>query len=75
MRVALYLEGLAGDAERRAAFESDLLELADRFQMTWRISYPGEAKRAYVMASEEDHCLPICCGATGAASWTWSWPG
>jgi formyltetrahydrofolate deformylase len=57
MRVALYLEGLAEDAERRAAFESDFAELADRFEMTWRISYPGEAKRAYLMASREDHCL------------------
>jgi formyltetrahydrofolate deformylase len=57
MRVALYLEALVGDAERRAAFEADFAELADRFQMTWRASYPGEAKRAYLMASREDHCL------------------
>jgi formyltetrahydrofolate deformylase len=57
MRVALYLDGLAGDTERRAAFESDFAELADRFEMSWRISYAGEAKRAYLMASREDHCL------------------
>ncbi len=57
MRVALYLDGLAENAERRAAFESDFAELADRFQMTWRISYQGEAKRAYLMVSREDHCL------------------
>src|ERR1700733_14018648 len=43
MRVTLYLEGLAEDSERRAAFESDFTELADRFQMSWGISYPGEA--------------------------------
>ena len=57
MRVALYLDGLAEDAQRRAAFESDFSELADRFQMSWRVSYAGEAKRAYLMASREDHCL------------------
>ena len=51
MRVALYLDGLAEDAERRAALESDFSELADRFQMSWRVSYAGEAKRAYLMAS------------------------
>jgi formyltetrahydrofolate deformylase len=57
MRVALYLDGLADDPGRRAAFESDFAELAERFQMTWRISYAGEAKRAFLMASREDHCL------------------
>src|ERR1700735_2547879 len=57
MRVTLYLEGLAEDAERRSAFESGFAELADQFQMSWRISYPGEPKRAYLMASREDHCL------------------
>ena len=55
MRVAFYLEGLVEDAERRAAFEAEFAELADRFQMTWRISYEGEAKRAFVMVSREDH--------------------
>jgi formyltetrahydrofolate deformylase len=57
MRVTLYLEGLAEDPERRAAFETDFAELAGRFQMTWRISYAGEAKRAFLMVSKEDHCL------------------
>ena len=57
MRVAFYLDGLAEDTERRATFESEFAELADRFEMTWRISYPGEPKRAFVMASREDHCL------------------
>jgi formyltetrahydrofolate deformylase len=57
MRVAFYLEGLVEDAERRAAFEANFAGLADRFQMTWRISYEGEAKRAFVMVSREDHCL------------------
>jgi len=57
MRVTLYLEGLAEDLDRRASFESDFAELAHRFEMTWRISYAGEAKRAYLMASREDHCL------------------
>ena len=56
MRVAFYLEGLASDADQRAAFEADFTELADRFKMTWRISY-GEPKKAFLMASREDHCL------------------
>jgi formyltetrahydrofolate deformylase len=56
MRVAFYLEGLADHADQRAAFESEFTKLADRFQMTWRISY-GEPKQAFLMASREDHCL------------------
>jgi formyltetrahydrofolate deformylase len=56
MRVAIYREGLADDADQRAAFESDFAALADRFNMTWRISY-GEPKRAFLMVSKEDHCL------------------
>jgi formyltetrahydrofolate deformylase len=56
MRVAFYLEGLAENADQRAAFESEFTELADRFKMTWRISY-GEPKKAFLMASREDHCL------------------
>jgi formyltetrahydrofolate deformylase len=56
MRIAFFRDGLADDAEQRAAFESDFGALADRFNMTWRISY-GEPKRAFLMVSKEDHCL------------------
>src|ERR1700677_3902656 len=45
MRVTLYLDGLAEDPERRAAFETDFAELADRFQMNWRIGYPAAVTR------------------------------
>jgi formyltetrahydrofolate deformylase len=56
MRIAFYRDGLVEDADQRAAFESDLATLAERFDMTWRISY-GEPKRAFLMVSKEDHCL------------------
>src|SRR6201996_5098114 len=48
MRVAFYLEGLSQSADRRVSFDADFGELADRFAMTWRISY-GEPKKAFLM--------------------------
>jgi formyltetrahydrofolate deformylase len=56
MRVAFYREGLAASADQRAELDADFAELADRFEMSWRISY-GEPKRAFLMVSREDHCL------------------
>jgi formyltetrahydrofolate deformylase len=56
MRVAFYRQGLADSTDQRAAFESAFGELADRFNMSWRISY-GEPKRVFLMVSKEDHCL------------------
>src|SRR6202451_4809360 len=41
MRVTLYLEGLAEDPERRAAFETDFAELARPFQTTGWVRHAG----------------------------------
>jgi formyltetrahydrofolate deformylase len=41
----------------RAGFEADFRELADRFQMDWRISYARDRHRVGLMASRYDHCL------------------
>jgi formyltetrahydrofolate deformylase len=54
MRVAFFMPGLLED---RQSFEAAFGELAQRFDMTWRMSYAGEPKRAILMASREDHCL------------------
>jgi formyltetrahydrofolate deformylase len=54
MRTAFYLPEVQNNA---AAFEADFGELAQRFEMEWRISYARERRRAALMASREDHCL------------------
>jgi len=45
--------GLAGQ-ELEAAFR---LDVAERFDMDWRISHPGERKRVAILASRYEHCL------------------
>jgi formyltetrahydrofolate deformylase len=54
MRLTFYLPALE---DTRAGFEAAFGELAERFQMRWRISYASERRRVAVMASREDHCL------------------
>jgi formyltetrahydrofolate deformylase len=54
MRTAFYMPALEQD---RAAFEADFRELAERFQMDWRISYARDRHRVGLMASRDDHCL------------------
>jgi formyltetrahydrofolate deformylase len=54
MRTAFYMPALEQD---RGGFEADFRELADRFQMDWRISYARDRHRVGLMASREDHCL------------------
>jgi formyltetrahydrofolate deformylase len=54
MRVAFFLPGLARDRE---SFKAAFGELAQRFDMDWRMTYAAEPKRAVLMASREDHCL------------------
>jgi formyltetrahydrofolate deformylase len=44
---------LAGD-ELEAGFR---LHVAERFEMSWRISHPGERKRMAILASRYEHCL------------------
>jgi formyltetrahydrofolate deformylase len=50
-----HLDGLDGareELERR--FDE---EIATRFAMTWRVSYPSEPKRLALLVSRRDHCL------------------
>ena len=54
MRSAFYLPAIEED---RAAFERAFGALAERFGMTWRISYTRERRRVGLMASRADHCL------------------
>ncbi|HYB22281.1 MAG TPA: formyltetrahydrofolate deformylase [Solirubrobacteraceae bacterium] len=54
MRCAFYLPAIERD---RPAFEAAFAQLAERFQMTWRISYASERSRVALMASRADHCL------------------
>jgi formyltetrahydrofolate deformylase len=41
----------------RAEFERGFTEIADRFEMTWRIAYASDRKRVALMVSRDDHCL------------------
>ena len=52
MRVAFYLTTID-----RPEFERSFGELAERFQMDWRIAYPEATKRVALLASREGHCL------------------
>src|SRR5271156_3503639 len=54
MRCAFYLPAVEED---RGAFEAAFGALAERFGMTWRISYARERRRVALMASRADHCL------------------
>jgi formyltetrahydrofolate deformylase len=54
MRCAFYLPAVEED---RGAFEAAFGALAERFAMTWRISYARERRRVALMASRADHCL------------------
>jgi formyltetrahydrofolate deformylase len=55
LRMEFHLEGLDGTRdllERRFGEE-----IAARFGMNWRLSYPAEAKRVALLVSRRDHCL------------------
>ncbi len=54
MRSAFYLPAIEED---RAAFEASFGELAERFEMQWRIAYARDRRRVALMASRADHCL------------------
>jgi len=54
MRSAFYLPGIERD---RGSFESAFGALADRFAMSWRVSYAHDRRRVALMASRADHCL------------------
>jgi len=54
MRTAFFLPALEQDARD---FEAQFGELAERFDMDWRIAYARDRRRGALMASREDHCL------------------
>ncbi len=41
----------------RTALEQGVREVAERFQMNWRISYAHDVKRVAIFVSKYDHCL------------------
>ena len=41
----------------RSAFEHGFGDVAERFAMRWRVTWPGERKRVVLMVSRMDHCL------------------
>jgi len=55
MRMEFRLEGLL---ERRDELERAFAEqVAEPFQMDWRVAYADQTKRTALLASREDHCL------------------
>jgi formyltetrahydrofolate deformylase len=55
MRMAFSTDEIDLEGEElEAAFR---LHVAERFDMRWRISHPGERKRIAILASRYDHCL------------------
>jgi len=54
MRTAFYLPTVEQDPRD---FEAQFGELAERFDMDWRIAYARDRRRGALMASREDHCL------------------
>src|SRR3954470_2407372 len=54
MRVEFALEGLPA---RREALERGRAEVAERFEIDWRIWYSAERKRVAMLVSRYDHCL------------------
>jgi formyltetrahydrofolate deformylase len=55
MRMEFSTEDL--DLEGRDLEAGFRLHVAERFDMRWRISHPGERKRLVILASRYDHCL------------------
>ena len=55
LRMEFHLAGL--DAARAVLERRFGQEIATRFGMDWRLSYPAEAKRVALFVSRRDHCL------------------
>ena len=55
LRMEFHLEGL--DEAREVLERRFGEEIAARFAMSWRLSYPAEAKRVALLVSRRDHCL------------------
>src|SRR5918994_432887 len=55
MRMEFSTTGMDLDGEElEAAFR---LDVAERFEMDWRMTHPGEHKRMAILASRYEHCL------------------
>ena len=54
MRIEFDLDLPEGD---RASFEGRFGEVAERFEMRWRVSHRDRPKRIAVLVSREEHCL------------------
>ncbi len=54
MRIEFDMPNLA---ERMPELEKQFEEIAQRFQMTWRMAHAGVKKRLAIFATKEDHCL------------------
>jgi formyltetrahydrofolate deformylase len=55
MRMEFSTAGL--DLDRGELEEGFRIDVADRFEMDWRISHAGDRKRVAVLASRYEHCL------------------
>jgi len=55
LRMEFHLEGL--DRAREVLERRFGEEIAARFAMSWRLSYPAEPKRVALLVSRRDHCL------------------
>jgi formyltetrahydrofolate deformylase len=54
LRMEFHLAGLGGNCAR---VEGGLAEIAERFDMDWRLTPAEKRKRVALFASREDHCL------------------
>jgi formyltetrahydrofolate deformylase len=54
MRTEFFLEPDVGHSWLQTSFEA---EVAERFEMDWRIRWWGERQRIAILASRRDHCL------------------
>jgi formyltetrahydrofolate deformylase len=57
MRVEFALADADAGPDARRRFETAFAPVADRFAMSWRLTYAAERKRVVVMSSQADHCL------------------
>jgi len=53
-RIRFDLDGLHTD---RIGLERAIAEVAERFEMEWRVSYDADRKRTAIFVSKYDHCL------------------
>jgi formyltetrahydrofolate deformylase len=57
LRTEFFLEGTAAAGSRKALRERFQADVAERFQMDWKIRFWGERRRLGILVSRHDHCL------------------